>query len=125
MKLVYLCGPIADCSDEECKNWRNSIIDNYSYCLNPMLRDYRDISLGREREIVELDKKDIKNCDILLFNYFKPSAGSSMELFYAFNIKKTTITINTNNLNLSPWIIYHSNYIVNSLEESLNIIKKL
>ena len=125
MKKVYLCGPIANSSDSECNDWRNYIKNRHGSCLDPMIRDYRGKTIGNEKEIVENDKKDIDECDILLLNYFKPSVGSSMEVFYAFNTSKTVIIVDNSNHQMSPWLVYHSTYIAKSLDESISIIKKL
>ena len=42
---VYLCGPIAGCTDEECMDWRENaktILHNANIStLDPMRRDYR------------------------------------------------------------------------------------
>ncbi len=122
--IVYLCGPIAGCTDEECKNWRDQsklVIQN---TFDPMVRDYR----GREdecmKEIVELDKKDIDQSDVILVNYDKPSVGTSMEILYAWERKKTIILVAAKNTKLSPWLKYHSTYIFHSFDEAYKFINQ-
>ena len=39
--VVYLCGPIQDCTDSECKDWRIAATAKFPHSLDPMRRDYR------------------------------------------------------------------------------------
>jgi nucleoside 2-deoxyribosyltransferase len=118
MKTVYLCGPINGCTDAECNDWR-SFAKEHLKCgtLDPMARDYR----GREREpgidakIVENDKADIDESDILLVNYVKPSVGTSMEILWAWLAHKPIILVAAEGENLSPWLTYHVSKIVHSM----------
>ena len=44
MLSIYLAGPMAGCSDEECNDWRDYITENLKeefIILSPMVRDYR------------------------------------------------------------------------------------
>ena len=123
--IVYLAGAIKGCSDTECNSWRDEAIDvlnrNNIGTLNPMDRDYRGIEDENVNEIVELDKKDINNSDILLVSYIKPSVGTSMEVLYGYEKNKYIITF-TIETKISPWLRYHSDKIYNSLTEGLNEI---
>jgi len=115
-KIVYLCGAIAGCSDEECKEWREFVKFKIPNCLDPMIRDYRGIELGNEKEIVSKDKEDILNSDILVYNFLKPSVGSSMEVLFAYQQNKKVIIINSLGQKLSPWLIAHSHATYLNLE---------
>lgn len=123
--VVYLCGPINGCTDAECKDWREEVKRRLPHTLDPMRRDYR----GREeecyREIVELDKGDIVDCDVLLVNYSKPSVGTSMEILLAWEIKRTIVLWCAPDTVLSPWLRYHVTDIVHSLDEAIEVIRNL
>lgn len=120
---VYLCGPINGCTDAEAKNWREAVKEHL-YSLNcvvcsvdPMKRDYR--------EIVELDKRDIRGCDIILVNYDKPSVGTSMEVFYAWTLGIPIVVWHAPDAKLSPWLIYHSTSLVTSLDEAVAKLREI
>lgn len=119
MKKLYLAGPINGCSDFECNNWREAIKNDFGNCfkfLDPMDRDYRGMEGDFYREIVDLDKKDIREADIIVVMYVKPSVGTSMEIFYAWTLGKP-IVIWTDQKDISPWLRYHSTCIAKSKEE--------
>ena len=118
MNKIYLCGPINGCSDDDCKSWREQFKDLHSDCLDPMVRDYRGIELENYREIVELDKLDLRLADILVVYYNKPSVGTSMEILYAWQMGKPVVTIIATEDKISPWLIYHSTCLVKSVEEA-------
>lgn len=122
---TYLCGPINGCTDEECKDWREAAKKVLPETVDPMVRDYR----GREdecvNEIVELDKKDIDDCEAILVNYDKPSVGTSMEILYAWYRYKYIVIVCKEGTKLSPWLKYHSNVIVHSFDEAYKIINEL
>jgi hypothetical protein len=117
MSIVYLCGAIAGCSDEECKLWRNYIKSKHQTCLDPMDRDYRCDDSDFEA-IVLKDKADIEKCDTLLYNYLTPSVGSSMEVLLAYQSNKRVIIVD-NGKKLSPWLKFHSHFIYNTIEEAV------
>ncbi len=125
MTTVYLCGPINGCTDEECNNWRELAKASLKCdTLDPMRRDYR----GREdecvREIVELDKIDVTNSEVLLVSYDKPSVGTSMEILYAWEQGKMVITVARPDARISPWLRYHSHFIFNTFEEAFGFINQ-
>lgn len=121
---TYLCGPINGCTDEECMNWRERAKEVLKNTIDPMTRDYR----GREddcvAEIVEGDKHDILECDVVLVNYDKPSVGTSMEILFAWQANKKVIVVATKGTRISPWLRYHSTTIVNSFADAFEIILK-
>lgn len=126
---VYLAGPIANCSDKETNEWREIATERLTKIgleiLNPMRRDYRDVSIDDElaKRIVEDDKKDIDESVFVLANYWKNGAGTSMEIFYANSIGKTVITVAKKPI--SPWIRYHSNLVCDSLDEAIKEIEQI
>ena len=122
---IYLCGPINGCTDTECKDWREDAKKVLPDTLDPMRRDFR----GREddccKEIVEGDKSDINQCDAILVNYDRQSAGTSMEIFYAWHTAKKVVVVAKPGMVISPWIKYHSHSIVNSFENAFEILKRI
>jgi nucleoside 2-deoxyribosyltransferase len=120
---VYLCGPINGCTDEECKDWREMVKARLPDTLDPMRRDYR----GREDEcvveIVEGDKEDIDESDVLLVNYDKPSVGTSMEILYAHQQDKPVIVVCKEGTRISPWLRYHSTHFFTSFDAAINQIR--
>ena len=122
---IYLCGPINGCTDEECKDWRLDArlrLPKHKM-VDPMVRDYR----GREEEclneIVELDKKDIDGSDVILVNFPKPSVGTCMEIMYAWERDKTIIIVVPKGVSQSPWLKYHSDFIVDTFEEAYKLLE--
>ena len=75
-------------------------------------------------EFVRRDLNDAKRCDIMVV--FMPilSAGACMELFYAKSKGKKIIVL-SNIERLSPWIIYHSDTVVQNIEELEDKLRKM
>jgi nucleoside 2-deoxyribosyltransferase len=119
---VYLCGPINGCTDAEAKNWREYVKAKLPSTIDPMRRDYRGREAECVDEIVELDKIDVTNSDVLLVNYDKPSVGTSMEVLYAFERGKLVVVVCRGDASISPWLRYHSHKIFPSFEEAIAYI---
>ena len=123
---VYLAGPIFQCEDTECIAWRQKAkrLLNGFEVFDPIDRDYRGSTNENYEKIVEEDKAFIGKCDILLVNHLKPSVGTSMEVLYAWE-KQKHIVIISENQEISPWLLYHSNKICNSLSEAIDYIQTI
>lgn len=156
---IYLCGPIAGCSDAEAHDWRDWVKkqvetqygpddpghpnqskwkmitkEGWANCLDPMRRDYRGAGLAGndeggmpdwvKKEIVELDKIDIVQSDVLLGDLTadKKMVGSNMEIIYAWMMGKLVVLVLPKGAPVSPWHSYHSHKIVNTLQEALDYI---
>ena len=86
MKTIYLSGPIMDEHEGVARKWRDiaeSLLSSHFRLLDPMRRNFRDKEVDSANEIVEFDLQDIRDADIVLVNYCKPSIGTSMEVFHA------------------------------------------
>jgi nucleoside 2-deoxyribosyltransferase len=126
---IYLSGPIFQCSDTECRDWREFAKRHLFYdTCDPMDRDYR----GREesdvylpREIVEVDKHDIDGCDVILVNYSKPSVGTSMEILYGWERGKIIVLVSALDSLLSPWLRYHAHYRHHLLRHAVDHINRM
>lgn len=129
MKPVYLCGPINGRSDADCNDWREEAIRLLSPTptKNPMDRDYRgrEMEPGIAKEIVENDKTDILECGAILVLFDKPSVGTSMEVLFAWSNRVPVHVVNISGKPLSPWLLYHSSRIHESLEEACSLLGSL
>jgi nucleoside 2-deoxyribosyltransferase len=124
----YLCGPIAGCSDSEAKDWRSAFLKEFPKALDPMRRDYRapGRALHCMREIVELDKRDIRACDCLLvrWNADKPSIGTTMEIIYAWTLGIPVVLWINGNVDMSPWLVYHSTILVHTFVDAIDAVER-
>lgn len=126
LPTVYLCGPINGCTDSEASDWRNLVAERYSGpTIDPMVRDYRGREAEAYREIVELDKIDVANADIILVNYDKPSVGTSMEVLFAWQLGKRIVVVCRPDAVISPWLRYHSTHLLNSFDDAIDLIAGL
>jgi nucleoside 2-deoxyribosyltransferase len=142
MKTIYLAGPINGCTDHVANAWRDQVIDHLreeraptgqllrnakALTLNPMRRDYRGVEATAVREIVQLDKRDINCSDMLLVRWLKPSVGTSMEIFYAWerDIPVIIWAEPGDDSDLSPWLVYHSTQIVRSFDDAMAAIERM
>jgi nucleoside 2-deoxyribosyltransferase len=124
---VYLAGPIFNCTDEECRDWREYATKKIvGTSIDPMRRDYRGIEEESIAEIVELDKLDIMEADYVLVNYgdIPPgSVGTAMEILFAWEQHKTVYIVTTQP-KVSPWLTYHSTLIFTSLDDAILYINE-
>lgn len=121
MSKVYLCGPINGCTDAECNDWRAYAKSRLQDTVDPMARDYRGKEAESYREIVELDKIDVRRCDVILANCPKPSVGTSMEVFMAWELGKVIVAIAPEPV--SPWLRYHSTKLCSTMREAVDWIE--
>lgn len=128
-RTIYLCGPIMDASADESKTWRQRAKERLAgrfILLDPMRRDFRDREIDSANEIVEFDLQDIRNADILLVNYNKPSIGTAMEVFYAAHGQgKFVIAFSPHSYqDMSPWMVKYCTKILSDLGTALDYIEK-
>lgn len=118
---IYLCGPINGCTDDECQTWREWFKKQESFFdfIDPMKRDYRGKEAEDYREIVELDKRDIRESDAMIVMYTRPTVGTCMEIHYASTIGIPIVVVDESNKPLSPWLRYHTTTIVQTKEAAL------
>ena len=120
-KAVYLSGPIMDECAGRAREWREeakSLLGAHFRLLDPMRRQFVDRQVDSANEIVEFDLQDIRDSDILLVNYCKPSIGTSMEVFYAAHDQgRFVVTFAPFEFrDCSPWMVRFSTKILPSLE---------
>ncbi len=122
-KTVYLSGPIMDEHKGRARQWREqakTLLRPWFRILDPMRRNFVDRQVDSANEIVEFDLQDIRDSDIILVNYNKPSIGTSMEVFYAaHDLGKFVVTFSPFEFKeCSPWMVRFSTKILGSLEDA-------
>ena len=103
------------------REWREQakeLLGDHFHILDPMRRNFKDREVDSANEIVEFDLQDVRDADILLVNYNKPSIGTSMEIFYAaHDLGKFVISFSPFDFkDCSPWIVRYSTKIHTDLE---------
>ena len=121
MKTVYLSGPIMVEHEGVARKWREiakSLLAPNFRLLNPMRRNFRDKEVDSANEIVEFDLQDVRDADIVLVNYCKPSIGTSMEVFYAsHDLGKFVVAFSPFSYkDCSPWMVRYCTKILPNLE---------
>ena len=79
MRKIYLCGPVMDEHHDDACLWREAAkqaLDEQFVLLDPMRRNFKDREVDSANEIVEFDLQDVRDADIILVNYSKPSIGT-------------------------------------------------
>ena len=125
---IYLSGPIMDEHEGAAREWRTAakqLLGRNFRILDPMRRKFVDRQVDSANEIVEFDLQDVRDADIVLVNYDKPSIGTSMEVFYAaFDQGKFVIAFSPFTFeNCSPWMVRFSTKILPSLEDACTYIE--
>ena len=128
-KKIYLCGPIMDEHDGHAREWRSkakTLLGSTFRLLDPMRRNFKDREVDSANEIVEFDLQDVREADILLVNYNKPSIGTSMEVFYASHVlNKFVIAFSPFDFkNCNPWMVTYCTKILPDLESALAYIRE-
>lgn len=129
--VAYLAGPIKGCTDEEAHGWRDYIKermkDDHIEFRNPMLRDYRGYTEFTYEELVDIvegDKDDIYQSDIVLVHLDRISTGTIMEIMFSAMIGRYIIIVDrTEKDTLSPWILYHANVIVKNIDDAISEVR--
>jgi nucleoside 2-deoxyribosyltransferase len=128
-KKIYLCGPIMDESEGRARIWRErakELLGADFILLDPMRRNFKDREVDSANEIVEFDLQDVRDADIILVNYSKPSIGTAMEVFYASHVlNKFVIAFSPFSFkDCSPWMVKYCTKILPSLEDAARYIRE-
>ena len=93
--------------------------------LDPMRRKFVDRQVDSANEIVEFDLQDVRDADLILVNYNKPSIGTSMEVFYAaHDLGKFIVAFSPFEYkDCSPWMAKFCTKILPDLESAVAYIK--
>jgi nucleoside 2-deoxyribosyltransferase len=127
-KKVYLSGPIMAERKGVARSWREEakkILGKDFLLLDPMRRNFKDREVDSANEIVEFDLQDVRNADILLVNYDKPSIGTAMEVFYASqNLGKFVVAFSPFTFqDCSPWMVRYCTKILPDLKSAMRYLK--
>jgi nucleoside 2-deoxyribosyltransferase len=128
-KKIYLSGPIMDETHDAAKTWRElakqRLCDHF-ILLDPMRRNFKDREVDSANEIVEFDLQDVRDADIILVNYNKPSIGTAMEVFYAaHDLGKFIVAFSPYTFkDCSPWMVKYCTKILPDLDSSLDYIRE-
>ena len=127
LKTIYLSGPIMDESAGHAREWRETakqLLGKKFRLLDPMRRKFIDRQVDSANEIVEFDLQDVRDADLILVNYNKPSIGTSMEVFYAaHNLGKFIVAFSPFEFkDCSPWMARFCTKILPDLEQAVNYI---
>ncbi len=128
-RKIYLSGPIMDEQLDAAITWREFAkkeLQDHFILLDPMRRNFKDREVDSANEIVEFDLQDVRDADILLVNYNKPSIGTSMEVFFAaHNLGKFIVAFSPFTFqNCSPWMVKYCTKILPNLQEAIAYIRQ-
>lgn len=128
-KKIYLCGPIMDTDPAGAADWRARARQRLSgpfELLDPMRRDFRDREIDCANEIVEFDLQDVRDADLVLVNYCKPSLATAMEVFHAsHNLGKFVIAFSPLSFpDRSPRMVRCCTKILSDLQSALDYIER-
>lgn len=86
--------------------------------VDPMRRDFRGRTQGREAEIVTGDLADIDACDAVLAAFTAPDEGTAMEAWYAHG-RGTPVVAYTGGTPPHPWVVHVSAAVAADLEDAV------
>ncbi len=127
-KTIYLSGPIMDEHVGVAREWREvakQLLGDRFRLLDPMRRAFIDRQVDSANEIVEFDLQDVRDADIIMVNYSKPSIGTSMEVFYAaHDLGKFVVAFSPFEYkDCSPWMARYCTKILGTLEEAVKYVE--
>jgi len=121
VKRVYLAGPPYA---EEYRRRADALLRERGLePVDPMRRDFRGRTMGRETEIVESDLAEIDSCDAVLAAFTTPDEGTAMEAWYAHTRGKLVVAY-TGGTPAHPWTAYVADAVASGLEEAVAAIDR-
>lgn len=129
VRTVYLAGGISGLGDNECNGWRaeaKALLPREIDVLDPMSRDYRGKEGENVKAIVEGDLADIQSCQVIIAYCPRPSWGTAMEIHYAATADgyRRTVAVVPAGVAVSPWLRYHTDAVVPTLEAAVEQVKE-
>ena len=123
---IYLSGPIDHCNEDEIHGWRENVKKALPRCewRDPNDREYDMTNPTSYIPLVEYDKQDIDESNLVLVYPWKHGVGTPMECMYAWDRNKYILVVSDNE-QISPWWRYHSTKIVPNFEEAYKVINYL
>jgi nucleoside 2-deoxyribosyltransferase len=117
---VYLAGPpFAD----EYRARASSLVRAAGHePVDPMRRDFRGATVGKEAEIVEGDLADIDSCAVVLAAFTSPDEGTAMEAWYA-HTRGIPVVAYTGGTPAHPWAVYVARSLHARLEDAVAALR--
>ena len=103
MARVYLAGP--PYAEEYRRRAAQRLGKAGHEPVDPMRRDFRGATAGREQELVGGDLADIDGCGAVLADFTRPDEGTSMEAGYAHS-RGIPVVAYTGGTPPHPWTVY-------------------
>jgi nucleoside 2-deoxyribosyltransferase len=116
---VYLAGP--PFADEYRRRAEELVRARGWEPVDPMRRDFRGATQGREAEIVDGDLADIDSCDAVLAAFTAPDEGTSMEAWYA-HAHGIPVIVYTGGSPPHPWTVYVAASVHARLEDAVDAL---
>jgi nucleoside 2-deoxyribosyltransferase len=85
--------------------------------VDPMRRDFRGATEGREAEIVTGDLADIDSCAAVLADFTRPDEGTAMEAWYAHS-RGIPVVAYTGGTPPHPWTVHVAASVHAALEDA-------
>ena len=89
--------------------------------VDPMRRDFRSATQGREDEIVSGDLADIDSSDVVLAAFTAADEGTAMETWYARSQGKRVVAY-TGGTPPHPWTVYVADAVCADLEDAVRAL---
>jgi nucleoside 2-deoxyribosyltransferase len=86
--------------------------------VDPMRRDFRGATSGREAELVGGDLADIDSCAVVLAAFTAPDEGTAMEAWYAHS-RRIPVVAYTGGTPAHPWTVYVARSLHVRLEDAV------
>jgi nucleoside 2-deoxyribosyltransferase len=118
---VYLAGP--PYADEYRRRATALLREAGCDPVDPMRRDFRGRTEGREAEIVEGDLADIDSCDAVLAAFTAPDEGTAMEAWFAHSHGKPVVAY-TGGTPPHPWTTYVADEVHADLAHAVSAIAR-
>lgn len=124
-KFIYLAGAITGTDPDYHLGWRNraaEILLSKYIVLNPLHQAQYDGTNGEV--IIRNDLGMIAECDVVLVNGEKPSWGTAMEVFYAYQLHKPIYVVSNamENMAMSPWLVHCSDILFTTMDQAINYL---
>ena len=89
--------------------------------VDPMRRDFRGQTQGREDEIVSGDLADIDSCEAVLADFTRADEGTAMEAWYARSQGKRVVAY-TGGTPPHPWTVHVAAEVCADLEDAVRAL---
>jgi len=116
MTRVYLAGP--PYAEEYRRRAARLLAAAGHEPVDPMRRDFRGATEGREQELVDGDLADIDACGAVLADFTRPDEGTAMEAWYAHS-RSIPVVAYTGGTPPHPWTVYVCDAVSADLEDAV------